>query len=286
MKFRTAVVLLLLVTSVPLTAQRWEVGLSAGISYYVGDLNPTLHFRFPYPAGSVFAKRNFDKHWSVRAGFTYAHVGADDDVGIFGYQQVRNLRFESDIFEVHAAVEFNFFPYIPGNDEYKKWTPYLFLGVSGYYFDPYTYVNGSRIPLQPLGTEGQGTPSQNFRPKYSLFQPAIPFGIGFKWNVAKRFSLGLEYGMRILFTDYLDDASNIYGKNGEILIYNGAIASQLSDESRGIWSTYSNDDYQRGIRTDNDWWGYVGITFMYNIKDPTTCPGYKVKHTWKPRRRR
>jgi len=211
------------------------------------------------------------------------HVSADDDVGLFGFQQTRNLRFESDIFEVSGALEFNFFPFLPGSEEYKKWTPYIFVGLAGFYYNPYVYYNNEHTALHPLGTEGQGTPGGS---SYSLFQPAVPFGLGIKWNIARRFTIGVEYGMRLIFTDYLDDVSNVYGVNGEILMYSGAVAADLSDESRGPWSVFSNDNYQRGIRTDNDWYGYAAITFAYNFKDPVVCSGYKVKYKKRRWRRR
>lgn len=282
MKVRIITLLAALAISyLPLASQTWEIGISGGVSYYVGDLNPTGHFRFPYPAASVFGKWNFHPHWSVRAGFTYMHVGASDDVGLFGYQQTRNLSFQSDIFEIHGGIEFNFFPYLPGNEDYKRWTPYLFVGLGGYYFNPYVDYHLQHAELHGLGTEGQQTPSGAYsNGGYSLFQPNIPFGLGIKFNVVDRFSIGIEYGMRLLFTDYLDDVSNRYGPNGEILMYSGVVAAELSDQSRGPWSTFSNDGYQRGIRTDNDWFGYAGITLTYNIKDPSTCPGYKIRYKW------
>lgn len=263
-----------------LKSQTWEVGLSGGVSYYVGDLNPTGHFHFPHPAGSVFGKYNFHPHWSVRASFSYMHLSADDEVGLFGFQQTRNLRFDTELFEVGGAIEFNFFPYRPGDSDFKRWTPYIFLGLSAFYYNPYVVYQDQNTELQPLGTEGQGTPSTNFGSRYALVQPSVPFGLGFKFTVVDRFSIGIEYGMRLLFTDYLDDVSNRYGPNGEILTYSGSVAADLSDESRGPWSVLSNDNYQRGIRTDNDWYGYVGITFSYNIADPKSCPGYKIRYKW------
>jgi hypothetical protein len=39
---------------------------------------------------------------------------------------------------------------------------------------------------------------------------AIPFGIGAKMNVSKKVGIGLEWGPRKTFTDYLDDVSGTY----------------------------------------------------------------------------
>lgn len=275
--------LFFLLTS-PAIAQTWELGLSGGISYYVGDVNPTFHFRFPHAAGSIGGKRNFGKHWSVRAGFIYARVSADDANGVFQFQEIRNLRFQSDIFELHSAVEFNFFPYRPGDPETKKFTPYIFLGFGGFYFNPQTYFNGELVDLQPLGTEGQQTNTYPERRPYSLFQPSMPFGMGIKWSVSERFSLGFEWGMRLLFTDYLDDVSKTYGNEGEILLIHGITAAELADQSLGQNDGLPNTFFQRGTPTDNDWFSYLGVSLSYNIKDPTSC--YSYKRNWTRKRRR
>ena len=48
------------------------------------------------------------------------------------------------------------------------------------------------------------------RRKYSLIQPAIPLGIGFKFALNDKWSVGIEYGIRITFTDHIDDVSKTY----------------------------------------------------------------------------
>lgn len=252
-------------------AQTWEIGASLGVSYYVGDLNPTFHFRFPRPAASVFGKYNFHRHWALRAGFSYMGVEANDNVGIYGFQTQRNLNFKSDIFELHGAIEFNFLPFRPGGEDRdsRKWTPYIFAGVGGYYFNPKTMIG---VRLEELHTEGQFTSSGQQR-SYSLFQPSIPFGLGFKFVVTRRFSMGIEYGMRLIFTDYLDDVHNVYGNEGEILALGGPVALQNSDRTVSPYTHLPNQFYQRGSRWDNDWFGYLGVLFIYNIKDPSVCTG-------------
>ncbi len=258
--------------------QTWEIGASVGVSYYVGDLNPTYHFRFPRPAASVFGKYNFHRHWAARAGFSYMGVAANDNVGIYGFQTVRNLNFKSDIFELHAAIEFNFLPFRPGGEdrESKKWTPYIFAGVGGFYFNPKTQVN---VKLEELHTEGQFTESGPQR-SYSRIQPSIPFGLGFKFVITRRFSMGIEYGMRLTFTDYLDDVHNVYGDAGEILALGGPVALENADKSISPFTNIPNTHYQRGSRWDNDWFGYLGVLFIFNIKDPSLCTGVGGK-AWK-----
>jgi hypothetical protein len=43
-----------------------------------------------------------------------------------------------------------------------------------------------------------------------LTQAAIPFGLGFQFQPMKRITIGMEFGAREAFTDYLDDVSDRY----------------------------------------------------------------------------
>jgi hypothetical protein len=271
---------ILFIANLSCFSQKWEIGVGAGVSYYVGDLNPTGHFKFPHPSGTIFVKRILTNRWSLRAGFTYLGVYADDQEGDFAYQQVRNLNFESNIFEIHAAAELNFFPF--GINQYshtekiRKWTPFLFAGIGAYYYDPKTTINGTLVDLLPLGTEGQGTASYPDRAPYSRIMPCIPFGMGVKFNINNKLTIAAEYGMRITFNDYLDDVSTDYAINSEIVAQNGAIAGLASNQSRGDYAGISNDYYQRGNKADIDWYGYLGVSLIFYIRDPSTCSGMGV----------
>ena len=104
----------------------------------------------------------------------------------------------------------------------------IFLGVGVFHFNPYTYDNnGKKAYLQP-GTEGQGLASYPTRKKYSLLQPFIPFGGGFKLNMGENLEVGFELGYRILFTDYLDDVSKTYPNMKALREGNGTEAVELS----------------------------------------------------------
>jgi len=276
-KVRAALVvaIIFLSTNPSCFSQKWEIGFGAGVSYYVGDLNPTGHFKFPHPSGTIFVKRIITNRWSVRAGFTYLGVYADDAQGEWGYQNVRNLNFRSNIFELHIAAELNFFPF--GINQYshtekvRKWTPYLMAGIGAYYYDPYTANGGTETYLQPLGTEGQGTASYNDRKAYSKIMPCMPFGMGVKFNIKNKITIAAEYSMRLTFNDYLDDVSQDYAINDEIVTEYGTFAGVLSNQSRGDYAGISNDHYQRGIKTDLDWYGYLGVSLIFFIRDPSEC---------------
>ena len=164
----------------------------------------------------------------------------------------RNLNFKSRIIEFNAIAEFNFLEYRISNDKYK-FTTYLFLGIDVFNFKPRAQMGNFWIDLQPLNTEGQTK-------RYKLTQVSIPFGIGAKMNVSKKVGIGLEWGPRKTFTDYLDDVSGTY-PDWETAVVNSVNSVKLSDRSK---NGGNNINKQRGNPRTKDWYFFFGITL--NIK--------------------
>lgn len=266
--------ILLLAFSLPGSAQSWEIGLTPGVSYYVGDLNPTGHFIFSNPGGGIFGRKNFNYHWSLRFGLNYHRLTAADSISRYDYQQFRNLDFSSHVFEGNVLLELNFFPYKPQELRKYRWTPYLFAGLGLFYYEPETRYNGTLANLSDYGTEGQYLAGNANRP-YPPIQPAIPFGMGIKVNISRRLSFGMEYGMRLTFTDYLDDVSTVYPNQQELLLVGGQVATELSNKTPG--GDGPIDGFQRGFSKTKDWYGFLGVSLVIALDDPYTCPGYERK---------
>src|SRR5690606_20202463 len=55
--------------------------------------------------------------------------------------------------------------------------------------------------------------------KYSRINMAISYGGGIKYSLDKQWSIGLEFGMRKTFSDYIDDASSVYVDQAQIIAY-------------------------------------------------------------------
>lgn len=255
-------------------AQYSEFGIAGGVSFYMGDLNPETPFRQVQPAGGAFYRYNFNDRFSARGMFTAAYLMGDDNKSKVASQLDRNLRFETWLFEFAITGEFNFFKYAPGDMSHPI-TPYLFGGIAVFKFNPRTQAaDGHMYELQPLGTEGQGTTYYPDRKKYSLTTASIPFGLGMKANISKTFSVGLEWGMRYTFTDYVDDVSGTYADPDVILAERGPIAHQLANRS-----SLTDDELtgrQRGNSKTNDWYSFALITVSMNLKArPAKCPAYQ-----------
>lgn len=257
---------------ISLYAQRNEIGLFLGTSYYLGDLNPSKQFFLAKPAGGLIYRYVFDRRWAIKMSGLYGTVYGDDSKAKFN--TVRNLSFKSPIFEISSQLELNFLPYATGNTEKEYFTPYIFGGISVFSFNPKAKYNGTWYNLQPLGTEGQGTSVYGTSP-YSLTKISFPFGLGFKYSVGKNVCIGAEWGLRKTTTDYLDDVSTTYADPVILSAENTPIAAVLADRS----GTANNTGLQRGNSGTKDWYSFAGafVTFKFKAGGNKSCPAYN-KH--------
>ncbi len=261
-----------LVSFVPLRSQHLEVGATVGASNYLGDLAPSglwtslgeMNF-----SGGAFVRYNAIEWVTIRAGLNYAKVSASDakaNSSTGSSRTLRNLSFRSNVYEFHLTGEINIMGYQPYN-LYKPFSPYVFGGIAVFKFNPQTLYEGSWYNLQPLGTEGQGLPDN--AGKYKLTEFSIPFGAGVKYAINDTWNIGLEIGMRKLFTDYLDDVSTSYPDLASLEAVNGPIAAELSwrGDEVDADATPPNAGTGRGDVTDKDWYTISGITVSYNFLD-------------------
>jgi hypothetical protein len=260
-------------------AQRNEIGLLLGTSYYLGDLNPSKHFFLTKPAGGIIYRYIITPRWAVKMDGLYGRVAGDDAKSKVNVN--RNLSFRSSIFEASSQLELNFLTYATGNKDKNYFSPYIFAGLALFHFNPKAEYSGTWYALQPLGTEGQRTTLTNQKP-YPLTGVSIPFGIGFKYSIGDNVCIGAEWGLRKTFTDYIDDISTTYPDPTILAAQNGEIAAALSDRSLTAQSQHAG--LQRGNSITKDWYAFAGafITFKFKAFKDETCPAYN-KHITKYR---
>ncbi len=239
-------------------SQTAEVGVFGGLTYYLGDINPGIHFLMSKPAYGVLARVNLDSRWTVKGNFYRGTLRGDDRTG--RTNSLRNLNFESKISDIAATVEFNFFDYMTGSRK-NILTPYIFGGIGMVIFNP--VANG--VKLKDIGTEGQNIGFDGREP-YNLVAFAIPFGIGFKYSLNRRFSVTGEWGLRKSFTDYLDDVSTTYYLDGSTLTTPEEL---LSDPTR-----LHQPMQERGDPSTDDWYNFSGLTLTYKFRlyNKNKCP--------------
>lgn len=200
----------------------WSVGLQLNAMNYFGDLNPVNQWSSTNPS---FTRPNFGFHISkklsprlqLRLGYTTGTLQGDDFESANPrdenrYRYIRNLHFRNNIQELSLTATYDFAHNRGQFYRRNRINPYVFGGFAIIRHNPQarvpTELGAEWIDLQPLGTEGQGR--EGYDNPYSLYQPAIPFGLGVRIRITERFDLGIEVGSRLLFFDYIDDVSTNY----------------------------------------------------------------------------
>ncbi|MNE51174.1 hypothetical protein D3C80_1457890 [compost metagenome] len=133
--------------------------------------------------------------------------------------------------------------------------------------NPRADYNGTLVELQPLGTEGQGTDLAD-RGKYSRIQLGIPLAVGARLSLSPNIGLNIEYGIRFMFTDYLDDVGGYRYVDPVLLAAaNGPTSAALSNRSLD-----GNRFGQRGSKASRDWYTFFGIGLMIRMGGKGSCP--------------
>lgn len=235
------------------SAQSWEIGGFVGGSGYMGDINPEDPSKFTDLALGGQIKRNIDPYWSFKFSALHGKIRGEDAASSNLYQQQRNLSFHSSLTEASLQTEFNFFNYIPGVSK-KKFTPYLFTGVSAVLFNPRTVYNGTEYDLADYNTEAVD---------YKTYAIAIPYGAGIKYNIVRNWNLIGEVGYRTALTDYLDDLSTIYPDKNQLVNNDSRALSDRSGENSGVY--YGAAGTQRGDFRKRDTYMFAGISLTYTF---------------------
>lgn len=263
-------ILILLLLPAFANAQYWEAGAFAGLSNYVGDLSAnsqTIYMQNTGFSGAVFARYNINDLTGVRLALGYAGLAGTDALADSEAIRNRNLSFSSDVIELALTGELNLPGYQPYNLN-RPLSPYLFAGISAFYNNPSANLGGANIRLRPLGTEGQGL--QDRPAPYSSIAFAIPMGLGVKYAVTDRLNIGIEFGARMTFTDYLDDVSGTYLSFPELLAGNGPLAAALGNRSGELLvgePVIVPTGTPRGDNRARDWFFNAGLSISYNFLD-------------------
>lgn len=238
----------------------FEVGATGGIATYSGDLGGYFSQGNLGPMAGIMAKYNIGKFLAFRGAFNWSLLQAADK-NYSDSRKYRNLSFSSHLFEMGVMAEFNILGYHPRALE-SPLSPYLLVGITGFYFSPYTYsATDERVSLPDQKTEGQA---------YSNIQMAIPMGIGLKYALNSHWGLSIEAGLRMTATDYLDDVSGLYPttytsaySDRTIELYQNADAKTIAE----LDSYLRTRSAARGDNSTRDWFLFLNVGVHYYFID-------------------
>ena len=247
-----------------------ELGPHVGMSYYMGDLNPTMPFAQAQLQYGGLVRFNYDNRWTFRFDYSRATVIASDEV--IKWRPERGLNFTSKINDFSLVAEFNFIEYYTGNPK-KNVSPYIFGGVSVFQYTAFANVNGILVDLSNHKTEYVDPDAKWYEKMFGKTSPigvSIPFGMGVKFSLSRHMAGTVEWRMQKTFTDYLDDVATVYPEQNQHAVY-------TADDGTTYDLTDPTGNYiagqQRGNSAFNDWFGMarVSLTWKFNLPDRRGC---------------
>ena len=229
MKQLLAIFLLGFLTVNALGQPSLDVGVFGGVGTYFGDMTKVDFQKSINPAYGGFVRYNFNPRYGLRFNVLNGSIGAD------GEFESNPFTFKKDVLDISIQFEFNYLKYIVG-DKITPWSTYLFGGIG---MQLYKYENRKT----ELASFVDPSYFANDRSYGSIKTPTIPFGLGFKFNLSKRFGIGYELGFRKTFSDKLDDLD-------DPLSYTNAddIVVKYTDQFH-----------------NNDWTSYMGVHLVYKL---------------------
>lgn len=291
---------------------KFEVGLNIGPMNFLGDLGgnrgrgtiglkdnniPLTNF-----IGGISAAYYPKEWWGARVAFNIGLMEGDDrlikDNGGFELaRKYRNNTFRSPLYEGYIGLEVYPTVYLSmrnGNDE-PRFRPYLVAGIGLFAFKPqglYTKDGEERwVDLRPLRLEGQGM-AETGVPEYDLWSYCIPMGIGIKYDLTERITIGAEIIHRVTGTDYIDDVSRKFIDPALFDKYlspeDAEIAKYMANPSSYFPGFPGYTPYRPGKKRGNPDWNdaYFSSTFRltwkigqiyaewFKNKRSLRCPGY------------
>ena len=262
---------------------RYEIIYAVGGTNFLGELGGANQYGTNFlrdlevsqtrPLLQIGMRYKLLQDLAVKSALSFGYLRGDDKTTLEIYRNYRNLNFRSPILEWSAQLEYSVLRERIGH-RYNlrrvrgvkgfRINTYYFVGIAVFWFNPQGKMDGKWYNLQPLGTEGQGLIPT--RQKYHRVQIAIPFGVGFKYGLDRKWSLGLELGPRKTFTDYIDDVSKTYFDKEWIRQERGDVAAYLSDPSSGEHPNWTASGQQRGDARDKDTYMFLTINLTYKLK--------------------
>lgn len=210
MKVYISIFLIALPILISAQSNYWQGGLFVGGSAFSGDINPQST---PDPADvsvsiGLIGRVDVTSKIGFRGSVTYANLTGDD--ANYLSRQVRGFTFNTTLVELAAIGEWEpfgsnrYYTNAKGGVEMDKLvSPYLFAGVG---------LGFARLDTDFSGYEGnnaeflQGIQKDRLEGS-SKTAFVLPLGVGLKFDITNRVTLGLEFGARLAFSDYLDGIS-------------------------------------------------------------------------------
>lgn len=276
-----------------------DFGVSLGGSNYVGEVGGSGTEPKPWLLDMNLAKSsigfggfyrlNFTQNIAAKISVNYARIAGADSLSGIVTQRARNLSFRTDIIEAAITAEYYFFTM---NDLSRSsnarinFGSYLFAGAGVALFYPSAQLDDKWYALRPLQTEGVDN-------AYDVMTVVLPIGAGANFTFNKKLKLGVEFGYRFTFTDYLDDISTRYAAEEDLPFVESVALANRSEEAfaggdsdlEGL-RPYFIEGSRRGNPETNDGYFLGQISISYTITNRNSFSKARYNSVINRRRKR
>ena len=210
-----------------------ELGTFFGVANYQGDLpEPHVELIESRLAGGVYYRYHFGPRWNLRGNLFLGRITGDDVHA--KSRSSRQFRFTSPIGEAAVMMEWKIFGrrsnYYVGLFQ-PFMTPYLFAGIAFAWANPKPECYRSDCP--------PGSDPFSVEMNQNVFL-GTPFGLGVRYDITPKVTLGMEVGQRPVFSDLLDGVSVTANPDrNDWYIFTGMTVSYMIGQAR-----YRDVNYQ------------------------------------------
>lgn len=179
-----------------------EIGLTAGITNYSGDLaERTIQMSEGGVGAGVFARYHLSNPIALKAQLLAVKIRGTDANASTVELKERSLKFSSKLFGFSIMGEWNFMDIHSSrleDDGVIRVVPYLALGLGAVFSEPTVSYYGP--PDAYSQNVPYGIPERGLKKQSIVF----PFSLGARSLITKKITVGIEGGFHAAASDYLD----------------------------------------------------------------------------------
>jgi hypothetical protein len=243
-----------------------DLGVQLGAAAYWGDIERVDYSKSITPVVGVLGRWNFNKRMALRGqlltgnlkayGFFsnsfLAQSGARNVLEEYARDATQSYNFSRSIQTVEALFEFNFRNYKMGTLKKETFTPFVSIGIGGFYSRAPRVGTFILNPVETFPGSGLYNPYLDARGRKTNNTDAlsfiIPVGMGLKFNISKSLGGVIELIVRKTFVDNIDN---------------------LDDPKRfqnfDITTTTYPDKFAKNPWSNNDWYATLTVSLLYKL---------------------
>ncbi len=220
---RRLFVILCTLISLPVFSQnKSDLGVLIGGAFYLGNLNPAFIFYSPQVNAGITYRYNMNQRYVLKGEFNYMVLTANNPNYSDPNKNILwvNSSFKSELYDFAFQFEFNFLP-LKFNERKMSFSPFVSTGIAT---------------------------SLNLESNKKSYYLDLPFAVGIRATIGKKWSTGIQWNFRDSFSQKLDG---------------------IPDPTPPPSNSSLNN---------NDWYSFAGFFITYKVFDfGMPCPAYEKK---------